>query len=279
MTSAPSTDHPPTTDLPTVAALSALAYLLATALHEHLGHALSCAALGGHLRELGAFYVDCDYRAMPGAAIRFVALAGPLLSLLTGLLSFAALRATPPQGTHRRVFLWLLGSIGLMTATGYLLFSGVTGLGDFGTSRDGLLYHAAPEGLWRGMMGVLGLAGYLLTVRVMLRSMDSLIGGAGRERVARAQRLSLTAYLTGGVVSLLIGVLNPVGVVILLTSAAAASLGGTSALAWGMMYLNRKKDTGLPPLILPRSWAWIAAGIIFTVAYGLILGPSLRPGV
>ena len=36
-----------------------------------------------------------------------------------------------------------------MTAAGYLLFSGFTGLGDFGTSRDGALYLAQPEWLWR----------------------------------------------------------------------------------------------------------------------------------
>ena len=64
------------TDYLTVIALSMLAYTLAVVLHEHLGHAPTCASLGGHTAELGAYYVDCQYAGMPDISIRLVALAG-----------------------------------------------------------------------------------------------------------------------------------------------------------------------------------------------------------
>lgn len=271
-------EHRVPTDLLTAAAIASVAYLLETALHEHLGHGVSCAALGGRLREIGAFYVDCDYRGMSDLGIRFVALAGPLVSLVTGVLGYAAVQRTRPTRPHLRLFLWLLGAIGLMTATGYLLFSGVTGLGDFGTGPEGLLDRAEPELLWRALLVALGLVGYLLTVRRMLRGMDALMGGSGVERVRRAQRVSLTSYLAGGLISVLIGLLNPHGLEIILTSAAAASLGGTSGLAWGMQYLNRRRDTGQPPVPLLRSWPWIVSGVVVIAVYGLLLGPSIRPG-
>lgn len=47
-----STNDRASTDYLTVIALSLLAYTLAVLLHEHLGHGLTCAALGGHLAEL-----------------------------------------------------------------------------------------------------------------------------------------------------------------------------------------------------------------------------------
>jgi len=79
-------------DLLTLIAVSALAYILEVALHEHLGHAAVCILLGGHPTELGAFYVECDYANMSALAVRLVALAGPVVSLLTGVISFRSLR-------------------------------------------------------------------------------------------------------------------------------------------------------------------------------------------
>lgn len=264
-------------DVLTVMAISSLAYLLGTALHEHLGHSASCLGLGGSIRELNAFYVDCNYQGMSDLSIRLVALAGPLVSLVQGLLAFAALRQARGASPQLRFFLWLMGGLGLMTATGYLLFSGVTGLGDFGTSRDGMLYQLSPEWLWRAVLVLLGVVGYTLSIRAMLSGMEDMIGGSGPDRVRRAQRLSLTAYLTGGLVSVLIGFLNPEGIVIVLASAAAASLGGTSALAWTMRLLKHDQQTGTPPLTLSRQWGWIVAGVLFTLVYGLWLGPSIKP--
>ncbi|HKI44460.1 MAG TPA: hypothetical protein VKA08_03905 [Balneolales bacterium] len=41
-----------------------------------------------------------------------------------------------PRTSIACYFVWLLGSIGLMSATGYLLFSGISGIGDFGTTPE-----------------------------------------------------------------------------------------------------------------------------------------------
>lgn len=42
----------------TLIAVSALAYLIAVALHEHLGHTAACIVLGSHPKKMGAFYVS-----------------------------------------------------------------------------------------------------------------------------------------------------------------------------------------------------------------------------
>ena len=264
-------------DTLSVVGLSMLAYILAVLLHEHLGHTLACIGLGGHPIELGAYYVNCDYGRMPDFSIRLVALAGPIISLVTGAIGLAVLDRLSHSSVHLRYLIWLFGTISLMTATGYLLFSGFSGLGDFGTSRDGALYLARPEWLWRLALVLIGAAGYALVIYLSLRKMDVLIGGEGALRVAHAQKLALTSYLTGTLTAVLIGLLNPHGLLIVLVSAAASTLGGTSGLAWMMQLLNRKKALSVAPLRLGRNWIWLSVGLTVTIIYALILGPTVRP--
>jgi hypothetical protein len=266
----------PKTDLPTLIAISAFSFILAIALHEHGGHSLTCLALGGHVRELGAFYVECDPASLSGLANRLVALAGPLASLLAGALAMAFFGRASSSNTQRKYFLWHFATVNLMVAAGYLLFSGVSGIGDFGMDQYGLFYQAAPEWLFRAGLFVLGLAGYIGVILLSLRQMDTFIGGEGSERVGRAQALALTSYLTGAIVSVLIGLLNPYGIIIVLISSLSSSMGGTSGLAWMMQMLNRKKDTGMMPFALERSRAWIIASLAFILVYALVLGPTIH---
>jgi hypothetical protein len=266
----------PVTDPLTVIAISLFAYTLDVFFHEHLGHGLACLILGGHPAELGAFYVNCQDDNLPDLSIRLVALAGPLVSLITGAAGLLVLNQLSPSASHLRYGAWLFGTIGLMTATGYPLFSGVTGLGDLGTSRDGALYLASPEWLWRLALVVFGAAGYALVIYLSLGRMDQIIGGEGNERVYRAQRLALTSYVSGAVMSVLIGLLNPEGFIIVIISAAASSLGGTSGLAWMMQLLDRSRSSRAAPLRLDRSWAWVIAGFVVTTIYAVVFGPTLR---
>jgi hypothetical protein len=263
-------------DTITVIGLSSLAYIVSVFLHELGGHGLSCAFLGGHIAELGGFYVDCQYTGMADAAIRLVALAGPLVSVVTGIGGFLLFRRLQKGNTHGRYFTWLVGTISLLQAAGYLVFSGITGLGDFGTSRDGVVYQLTPAWLWRGGLTVVGVLAYALAISLSLKRVDEMIGGSGIERIRRAQRLSLLSYITGGVVSIVIGSLNPHGLVIVLSSAAASSLGGTSALAWMMHLLNRTKQAAGPPLRLERHWIWVISAVVVTLVYALVFGPTIR---
>jgi len=270
----PTTPHP---DRLTLIAISALAYLVAVGLHEHLGHTAACIMLGSHPIEVGAFYVDCDYTGMSDTSIRLVALAGPVVSLVTGIVSFLVLSRVPLRMSAAAYFVWLLGSIGFMSATGYLLFSGISGIGDFGIGRDGLFDQAEPAWLWRSILTIAGIASYMLIIYLIVRAIDQRIGGAGRARIQYARHLALISYLTGAVVSIVIGLLNPQGLIIVAISAAASSLGATSGLVWMMQLLDRNRQVVAPGLIVQRSWGWIALGGIVTVLYALILGPTLRP--
>ncbi|HEX9139299.1 MAG TPA: hypothetical protein VF848_05885 [Steroidobacteraceae bacterium] len=261
-------------DLVTLIAISALAYILAVALHEHLGHATACVLLGGHVKEFGAFYVDCGYAGLSLLDQRFVALAGPFISLITGLVCFQILK--PVAQPRMFYFLWLLGSIGLMSAAGYLLFSGLAGIGDLGTTVDGALQGVQPEWLWRAVLALAGAVCYLWVVRFMARRLEPRLNATGRDRILCAKRIALISYLTGAVVYLIIGIFNPQGLVIVLTSALASSMGGTSGLLWFISRLNAKGEAAGPGLYFSRSWRWVAVAFVLTLIYGVVFGPTLR---
>ena len=262
-------------DLLTLIALSAFSFMAATALHEHGGHALACALLGGHIKELGAFYVDCSYELLSGMGNRLVALAGPLMSLIMGVIGGFVFERASKSNPQLKYFLWHFAVTNLMVAAGYVLFSGLAGIGDLGTGQDGVFYQAQPEWIVRVGLAILGAASYYGVIRVAMRMMDTFIGGAGPERVHRAQMLALVSYLTGGAVAVLIGLLNPHGFLIVLVSSMASSLGGTSGMAWMMQLLDRNKDTGEMPFRMERSWGWIAVSAVFLLAYAYLFGPTI----
>lgn len=65
----------------------------------------------------------------------------------------------------------------------------------------------------------------------------------------------------------------------MLVSAAAASFGGASGLAWMAQLLRNERR--FPPhpdpaLALPRGAAWIAAGAVVAALFVLVLGPGVR---
>ncbi|MBI5943376.1 MAG: hypothetical protein HY864_03335 [Chloroflexi bacterium] len=262
-------------DFLTLIAISAFSAIFATALHEHGGHALACAAQGGKLLELGAFYIDCQYESVTSMGYRFVAFAGPFASLLAGLLGMFLFNRTSRANSQMKFFLWHFATVNLMIATGYFLFSGIIGIGDFGLDQYGVFYQVEPAWLVRVSLTIVGLTAYFGVVLFSMKKMDTFIGGAGQERVNRAQMLSLLSWISGGVAAVLIGFLNPHGIIIVLISSVASCVGGTSGLAWMMQMLNRKKDTGESPFVFERSWAWIGASAAFLMVYAAVFGRTI----
>ncbi len=158
--------------------------------------------------------------------------------------------------------------------TGYFLFSGVGGIGDWVDFVRGL----GPAWVMRLGLTVLGGVTYWLVVLGAVRALAPFLSGAGQERVRRATRMTLPAYLAGGVLSCIAGLLNPVGMVLVAISAAAASFGGTSGLAWMPQLLRGERAAASDgaQLHVSRSWGWIALGAVAAVVFVLVLGPGVR---
>jgi hypothetical protein len=258
----------------TLIAMSSLAYILAVALHEHAGHTAACVLLGGRPLEMGAFYVNCDNARLSPLGIRLVALAGPLVSLLLGLASFAIL-ARLRDAPAMAYFIWLLGSLGLMDGTGYLLFSGVSGLGDLGTAY-GALFGAQPAWLWRLVLTLSGALLYAGAVFFSVARLEPHLSGKGPARLALPRRAALVSYFVGAATYVIVSAFNPYGWQIVLISALPSSMGGTSGLLWMFQVADRNRSGTGSGLAFERRWSWIIVGLLVTITYSLVFARTLR---
>jgi hypothetical protein len=253
----------------TVVGLVLLLMPLATMAHEIGGHIGACLAVGGTPTEIGAYYVNCE--AGGDRAGRIVALAGTGMDMAVAALCYALW--TRAKGDLLRLALWMLFTVKAMTAAGYPAFSGVTGIGDWGVVEGGGLYPVAAPWLWRAAMTAIGIGAYVLVVRFAMRTMRAMLGG-GENAWRRQRELALTLYAVNGAIAIVVGLFNPVGFVIVVTSAIASSFGGTAGL-WNVAYAARQPGAAAP-FAIARNWAVIVSGVAVTLAFAIVLGPTMK---
>lgn len=275
----PARNARPELDPLTIAAIAVVAYALSNVVHEGLGHGGACLLVGGHPRQLTAVFFDGDLEGLPASAGRWVAAGGSLANLVAATVAWAALRMIPAGWGRWRFFLWLVQAVNLLQAFGYLLFSGVGGLGDWAV----VVRDLQPAALWRTGLVVAGAILYFLVApRLFMPELEPFLPAERQERVARVRRLTLLPYLAGGATFVVAGALNPLGWIYVLISAVAASFGGTSLLAWYPV-LWARRTAGTSPdadvtLGVPRSVGWLVAAAITLVVFVGVLGPGIRFG-
>ena len=260
-------------DRPTLIAISALAYALANVVHEGLGHGAACLLLGAKPTMFNAIFFDYDEAAASHTVQRLISAAGSIVNVIVGLPLVALLRSRAQLSPRWRYFLWLFATVNLLTAFGYLCYSGVGGIGDWSRVIQG----ARPAWLFRLILVAAGgLLYFVVAPRLLMPALDPFLGRDPTARVARARQLSLLPYVTGAVTLIVAGLLNPLGIKIVLISAAAASLGGTSLLAW--YPATPRAPSGYAtdtPLGIPRSIPWMVGAAIAMAFFVLVLGPGI----
>lgn len=259
-------------DTLTIAGLGVLAYAAANVLHEGVGHGGACVLVGGTPRLLTSVSFDC---ACPTAAAeRVVAAAGTIVNLVVGGGAAWAYGRAADRGPALRFFLWLFATINVMQGFGYFLFSGVGRIGDWAD----VMAPVHPEWAWRVTLAIAGGALYYLATVRAFSALARLIGGLPSDRFPIGKRLSLLAYAAGAVLYGVAGLLNPGGAVLLLVSAAAASLGGTSGLAWGPKLLRAPQGgpSTPAPIRIARDATILAAAVVVALVFIFVLGPGIR---
>jgi hypothetical protein len=252
----------------TIAAIAIAATVIADVIHEGLGHGGMCAATGGQPLALSTVHFECNVDT------RLVAAGGTVANLIFGALFWVAARAVK-QTASWRYFFWLLMTFNLLETGGYFLFSGIGNFGDWAIVVAGW----QPAWAWRVGLTALGAVTYfLLFVPLCLRELRPFLGRDAKIRVRRARHLTLTPCLTGGILSCVAGALNPVGPLLILVSAAAASFGGHSGLAWmwNLLYGPRIPSSELQTPEIERSWGWMVAAVILAIVFIARLGPGVK---
>ena len=255
-------------DLSTILAIAVAATVITDFIHEGLGHGGMCVSTGGQPLVLSTVHFDCSVDT------RLVAAGGTLANLIFGALFWLAARASR-QSASWRYFFWLLMTFNLFDAGGYFLFSGVGNFGDWAAVVAGW----QPAWAWRVGLIALGMVTYfLLFVPLCLRELRPFLGRDAEIRIRHARQLTLAPYLTGGMLSCIAGALNPVSPLLILVSAAAASFGGKSGLAWMWTLLRgpRIPSSELQMPKIERSWGWMVAAIILATVFIAGLGPGVN---
>ena len=255
-------------DMWTLAGLALLLLPLLTMAHELGGHALACVASGHLPTELGAYYIEC-----PGTgevSRRLVAMAGTGMDVLLAMLALFAWRRAKrslPQLTW-----WIVFTVKGMVAGGYWMFSGVSNLGDWGPDVGGGIGPLPWPWLWRVLMFAVGLCVYIAVVRRAIRMLREMLGGG--ELAGRTQwRIAMTVYVVGGVSAVLVSLFNPLGIAITLMSAVASSFGGTAGL-FNVAYA-RPGEQPSRDFAIGRHYILVAAGLLMTLSFAAVLGPTI----
>lgn len=263
-------------DLLTIAAIGVVAYAIDTIVHEAIGHGGACVLVGCKPQLVTSMQFDGDETELAVNARRFIEAGGSLANLIAAGLTIAVMpfvkRRFGVQTTW--YFCWLFATLNLLHPTGYLLYSGVAGIGDWTVVVAGL----EPAWLWRIALAAIGGASYYTVTRWSMKRLGRHLSRDVKKRVREANRYAVTAYIAGGALSLLAGFREPGGAFIVVISGAAASLGGTSALAWGPQLLHNR---ALAPasdeaLNIGFRWRWIVSGAVIGIAYVIGLGGGLR---
>jgi hypothetical protein len=256
-------------DMLTIASVALVAHMLTTILHEGLGHGGACLAIGGKALLITTVNMECSIDH------RLVTAGGTLANFLAAAVFFALGRSTSTAASLWKYFFWLAMTMNLFVATGYFLFSGIGGFGDWEMFIRGF----TPQWAWRVGLSLLGAVSYLLAAKFSLLEMRPLIGSDKARRYTRATELTRVPYFAGGTLACIAGALNPQGWILVALSAAAASFGGSSGLLWMTNWLRGGAIPPGPdtdPVPIPRNWGWIVVAAIGACVFVAVLGPGLR---
>lgn len=256
-------------DLVSICGLALLLMPVLTMAHELGGHAATCLATHGKLTAIGTFYIDCDSATLP--ARRLVSLAGPVMDGVLAVLLYQVWRRL--RGDWPRLIAWYCWLVCAFEAAGYLLFSGLLGLGDLGPTGDGGLAPVAHPLLWQAGLTIAGFVAYVALVAAGQRTLTAMIGSGLATRNTR-RTIAHGFYATYVVAAIIASLPNPHGLEIILTSALASS-GGALAGMINIGFGARGEGHGVP-FRIGRSRVALALGLATTITFALVLGPTIR---
>jgi hypothetical protein len=255
----------PNDDLLTIVAISIVALMLSTMLHEGLGHGAVALLTGATSGTLSTVAWSSTYDS------RLVAAGGTIVNLIAGFAFWLALRAARNASAQTRFFLLIACAFNLFAGTGYFFFSGVTNFGDWQQVIAGM----QPYWLWRTMLIVAGVAAYYGAMRIVGASLVRYLGVPTSDR-GRFRRLTWTPYFAAILIELIAGLRNPLGLPLVFESALPATAGANCALLFLVYYIPRRIAPGPDDQPVTRSYAWIAVSAVLALIFIVVLGAGVQ---
>lgn len=257
--------------------LGAMTQSIVIGIHESV-HAVTCRMAGRTVVEYSAQHVDCQPGDATDTPTRLIAGSAAIVNVVLGFIPLLMLRSRMDLSSNWKWFLWLFMLANWSNGFGYLIFSGISGAGDYAAVIAGW----EPAGVWRIGMVLIGAVLWFGVVWLSLRVLAQIFGGDHPIEIRqRFLGLSIPAYIGAVIVSVLAGLLNPYGITGLPAVAGIMAAAGTlSPLLWTPYWFVSKHFIKRPvaPLNVRPTFNWVMSAAAVCLFYVLILGPGFRVG-
>jgi len=241
-----------------IVSIAVLSMGLSAALHEGLGHGVTAWVRGCGVTELTSNHVSTITEDRPVEA------GGTIVNLIAAALCLWGYRVAGERA-NLRYFFWLFGAVNLLDGSGYFVFSGVIGVGDWAAVIRGLPHQV----LLRIAMSIFGLAFYIVSVKIIARGVRPFL--ADMKEYNTVARLP---YLAACIFYCIAGAFDPLGIQLLFLSTIPAAFGGLSGLLWADSFVPRTAPEK-PLAVAPSRVLWVTAAI-FAVAFVVVLGRGIE---
>jgi hypothetical protein len=263
------------TDRHTVIAIGIIAYAGANISHEIIGHCNVAALLGTRCRLLSSTYIPLvkDITEIPAWKYNLILVAGSAANWAVGLICLWLLRTWRAAQPGLRYFLWLSMCVNLFLPSTYMTVAPIIKYGD----AYYLISNLPGQFIWRGALVLMGASLCWLSFRLCRAEFGRLIGCGGSSVRGIAWELIAPAYVAGGVITVMSGLLSQLE----FKWAQLQAAGGTFGLTvWLLLLPLSIPETPTPaehPFNVPRSLRWIVAGALTGLTFIGVLGPGISP--
>ncbi len=251
-------------DFLTVCAVSLISAALADVLHEGVGHALLALSTGTQSGVISTVAWSSGYDS------RLVAAGGTLVNLAAGLICWLALRASKNSSAQTRYFLLTGLAFNAFTGTGYFFFSGVSNFGDWQV----VIAPMRPYWMWRAALVVVGIAAYYCAILLVGTALVRYVGVA-LDDLTRYRKLTFIPYFSAALLLGAGGLLNPIGIQLVWESALPGAAGADCGLLWMRYYVPKRTVPEWGSPAISRSYAWIIAAAVVSLAFIFVLGRGI----
>jgi hypothetical protein len=265
-------------DIPTLVAISIVAWILVVSLHEIVGHAVPAVLMGLDVRMVTSTGVDIptdqvSYDLSSSGKARILLAGGTVVNLLTGTIALILLHIRKQISKAFQYFLWLFTTFSFVIVIMYLVSATAIGAGDW----IGFIQESVPRNLYISIIigiGILfALPGYALP---LWEWMPNLKGN--RLILLKITFVPVLALTITQILSTLRSpYLNEKGGQNTLLASVFVCI---HVLIWAIL-VNLipvpRSSKGIEGIGLGRSPFWLVAGIVFFLIFVLILGSGIGP--
>lgn len=244
--------------VPSIISIAVLSIGLAAIFHEGLGHGVVAWLRSDGVTELTSNHLSTLVED------RLVDAAGTIVNLIVAALCLWGYRLAG-NSANLRYFFWFLGAVNLLDGSGYFLFSGVIGFGDWAAVIRGLPHQV----LLRIAMSIFGLVFYIFAVKIVARGIRPFMASP-----QEFNTLSRLPYFAACIFYCIAGAFDPLGIKLLFISTIPAAFGGLSGLVWGDNYVPHTTPEK-PLAVTPSRALWVTAAI-FAIAFVAIMGRGIE---